>query len=331
VKRRTFIAGLQEKFVTRTLIIMTVSTAAVFSSPALTQERSRDTASIPDFSGIWGNPYLYGIEPPLSGPGPVLNKARRRQTLDVDGRPLSGADAPLVSAATQLVGDYANPILKPETAEVVKKHAEMSLAGVGYPSPRNQCWPQGVPFIFTNDAVQLLQQTDKITMLYDEDHEVRRVRMNRPHPAQVTPSWYGDSVGHYEGDTLVIDTVGLKIGPFSAVDQYGTPYTQALHVVERYRLIDYEAAREAWQRGGRENIRGGVVNEGYAPDPNYKGKALQLQFTVQDDSVFTTAWSATKTYRRIFRTWPERVCAENPYRYGTEKDAEVLTAGRPDF
>jgi len=74
------------------------------------------------------------------------------------------------------VGDYTNPILRPEAAEVVKKHAEMSLAGLGYPSPRNQCWPQGVPFIFTNAAVVLLQQPDKITMLYEEDHEVRRVR-----------------------------------------------------------------------------------------------------------------------------------------------------------
>jgi hypothetical protein len=99
---------------------------------------------------------------------------RRRQTVDIDGRRLPPANAPLVSSAIQLVGDYANPILRPAAAEVVKKHAEMSLAGVGYPSPRNQCWPEGVPFIFTNSAVQLLQQPDKITMLYDEDHEVRR-------------------------------------------------------------------------------------------------------------------------------------------------------------
>jgi hypothetical protein len=180
-------------------------------------------------------------------------------------------------------------------------------------------------------AMQILQRPDKITILYGSDHEVRHVRMDRPHPAQVTPSWYGDSVGHYEGDTLVIDTVGFKIGPFSAVDQYGTPYTQSLHVVERYRLIDYEAAREAWERGGRENIRGGAVNEGWAPDPNYKGKALQLQFTVEDEGVFTAAWSATKTYRRVFRDWPERVCAENPYKYGTEKDAAVPTAVKPEF
>ena len=53
-------------------------------------------------------------------------------------------------------------------------------------------------------------------------------------------SWYGDSVGHYEGDTLVIDTVGIKIGPFAMVDMYGTPYSEALHVVERYQLLDYE-------------------------------------------------------------------------------------------
>jgi hypothetical protein len=315
----------------RTLIIATASAATLLLVSAFAQERNRGAASVPDFSGIWGNPYLYGIEPPVSGPGPVVNKARRRQAFDVDGRPLPAANAPLVSAATQLVGDYANPILKPEAAEVVKKHAEMSLAGVGYPSPRNQCWPQGVPFIFTNFAVQLLQQLDKVTILYDEDHEVRRVRMNQSHPTQVMPSWYGDSVGHYEGESLVIDTVGFKIGPFSAVDQYGTPFTQGLHVVERYRLIDYEAAKDAWERGGRENGRGGGIGETWAPDPNDKGKALQLQFTVDDKGVFTTAWSATKTYRRASRSWPENVCAENPRKYGTEKDAAVPTADKPDF
>jgi hypothetical protein len=314
------------------MIIATASAAALLSSSAFPQERSQGTASLPDFSGAWGNPYLYGIEPPLSGPGPVVNKARRRLGFDVDGRRLPPATAPLVSSAIQLVGDYSNPILNPAAAEVVRKHAETSLAGAGFPSPRNQCWPEGVPFIFTNSAVQVLQRPDKITMLYDEDHEVRRVRMNEPHPAEVTPSWYGDSVGHYEGDTLVIDTVGFKIGPFSAVDQFGTPFTKALHVVERYRLIDAQAARAAWERGAKENSRGGQgIGEGWAGDPAYTGKALQLQFTVEDKGVFTTAWSASKTYRRAFREWPEQVCAENPHKYSTEKDAAVPTADRPDF
>ena len=312
--------------------IIAAAVAAVLAPAAFAQERSQGAATIPDFSGIWGNPYLYGIEPPASGPGPVVNKARRRQTLDADGRPFAtAADAPLVSLAIRLVGDYTNPILNPAAAAVVKKYADMSLSGQGFPSPRNQCWPQGVPFIFTNDAVLLLQQGDRITMLYDEDHEVRRVRMNAQHPAKLTPSWYGDSVGHYEGDTLVIDTVGFKLGPFSAVDQYGTPFTEALHVVERYRLIDYDAAREAWVRGGKENVRGGGIGETWAPDPNYKGKALQLHFTVEDKGAFTTPWTATKTYRRVSRGWPENVCAENPHKYGTEKDAAVPTADKPDF
>jgi hypothetical protein len=260
-----------------------------------------------------------------------VNKMRQRQLRDVDGRGLLPANAPLVSEARHLVGDYTNPILRPEAAEIVKKHGEMALSGVGFPSPRNQCWPQGVPFIFTNDAVQLLQQPDSITMLYDEDHEVRRVRMNQAHPTQVIPSWYGDSVGRYEGDALVIDTVGFKIGRFSAIDQYGTPFSDDLHLIERYRLIDYEAAKEAWDRGGKENVRGGAIGETWAPDPSNKGKALQLEFTVEDKGVFTTAWTATKTYRRVFRDWPENVCAENPHKYGTEKDPEVPISGEPDF
>ena len=47
--------------------------------------------------------------------------------------------------------------------------------------------------------------------------------MNQPHPAKLTPSWYGDSVGHYEGDTLVIDTVGSRTGPFAMLDLSARP------------------------------------------------------------------------------------------------------------
>jgi len=64
--------------------------------------------------------------------------------------------------AGRLVGDYNNPILKPEAADVVKKHGEISLAGIGYPTPRNQCWPGGVPFVFTTTGIQVLQQPGEI-------------------------------------------------------------------------------------------------------------------------------------------------------------------------
>jgi hypothetical protein len=181
--------------------------------------------------------------------------------------------------------------------------------------------------------MQLLQQPGKVTILYDEDHEVRHVRMNETHPIHVTPSWHGDSVGHYEGDTLVIDTVGVKTDrPFAMVDVYGTPYTEALHVVERYRLVDYEVAKKAQERGAQENFRLQGAAEGWAPDPRYKGKGLQLHFTVEDEGVFTVPWSATITYRRALATeWPEVVCAENTHEYYPGKDTEVPRADKPDF
>src|SRR5262245_24848645 len=152
-------------------------------------------AAIPDFSGIWLHPFWPGFDPPLSGPGPVVNKLRLP----------NGSGNWRV-----LVGDYTNPILKPEAAEIVRKWGDISLSGVVPPTPANQCWPQPVPYIFWNLGMQMLQQRDQIAILYDKDHQIRRVRMNQPHPARVTPSWYGDSVGHYEGETLVIDTVGVK-------------------------------------------------------------------------------------------------------------------------
>src|ERR1700684_2710546 len=104
--------------------IIATTLANLLSSAAFAQEPSQGTASIPDFSGIWGRPYL-GFEPPLSGPGPVVNKSRRRQASDVDNRPLPAAIAPLVNDIRRAVGDYLNPILKPHAAQVVKERGEI--------------------------------------------------------------------------------------------------------------------------------------------------------------------------------------------------------------
>jgi hypothetical protein len=275
-------------------------------------------ASIPDFSGIWAHLSWPDFEPPPAGAGPVTNRSR-----------LNGA-----SNISQLVGDYTNPILKPQAAEVVKEHGEISLTGVPYPTPSNRCFPGGVPFVFWNIGMQMVQQPDKITILYSNDHEVRHVRMNQPHPAHVTPSWYGDSVGHYEGDTLVIDTVGVKIGPLSMVDMYGTPHSPALHVVERYRLLDYEAAKAAEERGQRELRRIQGSDPGFARNPDYKGKGLQLDFTVDDDGVFTKPWSAAISYRRPLSPlgrWPEMVCADTTRDHFSGRDIAVPRADNPDF
>jgi hypothetical protein len=301
--------------------LATLTAAAVMPAlgqavaPAVGPESAQGAASVPDFSGIWAHLTWPDFEPPIAGPGPVTNRSRRNG----------------VGNNYQLVGDYTNPILKPHTAEVVKKLGEISLSGVPYPTPSNRCWPGGVPFVLWNIGMQMLQQPDKITILYSNDHEVRHVRMNQPHPALVTPSWYGDSVGHYEGDTLVIDTVGVKIGPFAMVDMYGTPYSHALHVVERYRLLDYEAAKEAEERGQREITRIQRSDPGFARNPDYRGKGLQLQFTVEDEGAFTMPWSAAITYQRPLGEWPEMSCAETTHDFFAGTDKAIPHADRADF
>jgi hypothetical protein len=181
--------------------------------------------------------------------------------------------------------------------------------------------------VFWDFLLQMFQQPDKITMIYRHGNEVRRVRLNDSHPAKPTPSWYGDSVGHYEGDTLVVDTVAIKIGPFAMVDMYGTPHSPALHVVERYRLLPYEEAKAALERNAKENQRVG----GAEFDDNYRGKVLQLAFTVEDPNVFTMPWSATITYRPAIGEWTDLICAENVHEYHLGKDSAVPHADKPDF
>jgi hypothetical protein len=320
----------------RTFVILAgFSASLTLSSAVFAQQPSKGATSIPDFSGMWAHPYYPGFELPLSGPGPVTNRSRSRQIFDNDGRPRPPATGgALVGAGTPLVGDFTNPILKPLAAEAVKKWGDVEASGLGHPTSLTECWPPGIPFTFQDIGMQILQQPDKVTIVYEV--EFRQIRMNQSHPANVKPSWYGDSVGHYEGDTLVIDTVGIKAGPYSTIDLYGTPYTKALHVVERYRLLDYEATKDALERVANENFRLPPNAIGIDVDRNSRGKGLQLGFTVEDEGVFTMPWSATITYRRGINSrgtdeWPELVCAENPHLYYAGRDIDAPTAEKPDF
>jgi len=288
---------------------LVITLAAGFVTATSIQSESAQT--IPDLSGIWehANP---GFEPLASGPTALVNRSRR---------PNGTGDI------LKLAGDYTNPILNAQAAQMVRLHGELGLNYIGDPNPRNQCWPEGVPFLFTNGPTGRMQTPDKVTILYVYNHQIRHVRMNQPHPAKVIPTWYGDSVGHYEGDTLVIDTVGMKMGPYSMIDWYGTPRSEALHVIERYRMLDYEAAKEGFERDSKQHN-----NAPGMPPPNASGKYLQLAFTIEDKNMFTTPWTATMTYRSDGGPldWPEMACAENRNWY-PGKEADVPRAAKPDF
>ena len=102
-------------------------------------------------------------------------------------------------------------------------------------------------------------------------------------------------------------------------------------MVERYRLVDEAAAKAAEQRTLKENIAIPNNDSGLTIDSNYHGKALQLEFTVEDEGVFTKPWSASMTYRRAAGGWPEFVCSENTHKYYAGKDSLVPRAQKPDF
>ncbi len=95
----------------------------------------------------------------------------------------------------------------------------MELKGLVAPNPSNQCLPMSPPYILQRQEIQVLQQKSRVTIIYAENQQTRRVRLNSEHPARVIPLVWG-SVGHFKGDTLVVDTVGIKVGPHSMVDSW---------------------------------------------------------------------------------------------------------------
>jgi hypothetical protein len=224
--------------------------------------------------------------------------------------------------------DLNNPNLTQFAKDSLKKTNEAVLAGKPMWSPSARCRATGPAFLLTPaQPLFFVQTANEVIMLHQHDNDARHIYLDVPHSENPEPSWYGESVGHYEGDTLVIDTVGTRTDrPFPMLDLYGTPYTKALHVVERYRLIDYEAAQEGLQRDAKENQR--VPGD---LDPAYRGKFLQVTFTVEDEGVFTMPWTATITYRPARDPWQETICAENTHEYYYNKEAEVPTANKPDF
>ena len=197
------------------------------------------------------------------------------------------------------IADLSNPNLKPWVKERMRKDIDELLAGKKSAfTPQSSCVPAGVPFFMGYggpDPLVFLQTPKQVWIAWREDNQTRRIYMDVPHSASLKPSWYGESVGRYEGDTLVVDTIGLNDKTF--VDVYRTPHSEKLHVVERWRLVD-------------------------------GGKMLQAIFTVEDPDAFYAPWSGMRRYRRVTQEPYEKICAENNTNLF---DYHIPAAEKPDF
>lgn len=228
--------------------------------------------TIPDLSAGgagWQNTHNDFILP-SSGAGPVTWDPAHPFAGNGGGR----------GPVTLRVADLSNPILMPWVRDVLKKYNDDALAGKEQRSPTSLCRANGVPgmILLRNEPLYIAQTATEVTFLYQSDHQFRHIYLDVPHSAKVKSSWYGESVGHYEGDTLVVDTIGLT--PKAPVDYYLTPHTDQLHVIERYRRIG-------------------------------DGKTLEVTFTVEDPGAFTMPWTASQRYRELVNSpMQEYVCAE---------------------
>jgi len=265
----------------------------------------------------WGK-NAFNFEPMPSGPQPLRNLIRRP-----DGTGNAG----------QLVGDYHNPILKPEAAAVVKQKGELAAAGKGFPNAQDQCRAVAPPFTFAMQlSFQMLPKNNgDIAILYGQGDNVRHIRMNGTHPANPVPLPMGDSVGRWEGDALVIDTVGVRTDAFTSVDRFGIPQSDAMHVIERYRLIDGVLAKAAQDKYEKAEgiVGGGARFSGVNPDTGLRG--LQLELTMEDPKVFTGPLTVLVTYRRLMTEWQEGVCADNPVEHYKDEWIGLPKADLADF
>ena len=258
-------------------------------------QTANDEAASTDIMGTWvRSDQEARFQPPPSGPGPLRDDPAHPHHGHREG--VNGLPD---LEATPWVADLTNPILKPWVAAALKKNAERGLAGDTVNPPFVSCRPMGVPgSLVLLENVQLLRTPTEVTILYQRDHQVRHIHLNVPHSRAPKPSYYGESVGHWEGDTLVVDTIGLN--DKTVIDLYSTPHSDAIHVVERYHLAN-------------------------------GGKTLQVDFTVDDPKAFNMPWSAVVHYRQSRAPFEEIACAENNIDVTTGKLYPIPLAAKADF
>jgi hypothetical protein len=257
-------------------------------------------------AGLLAALFCTGVAPALPQQGPPDFSANNAGWVSVGGEwtPLPGSPSPVTQdpahryvpnntggQPTFRMADLSNPNLTRFAKDALKKANEEVLAGKPMWSRSSRCWATGVPaFLLTPAQPMFFVQTpQQVRMIAQHDNDVRRIYLNVPHSENPKPSWYGESVGHYEGDTLVIDTVGLNDKTF--VDNFRTPHSDKLHVVERLRLVE----------GGR---------------------FLEAEVLIDDPAIFLKPLHVTKRSRRVEATLAEWRCAagemNNPFTQGAD-------------
>jgi hypothetical protein len=272
------------------MALSAMSTGAAAQAPA--KEKIPALASI-SFAWLatgadWRDP------PPGSGHGPMKQDPAHPFHSNVDGP----------GQVTLRFANIQDPVLKPWAAAQMQASNEEVLSGrraVPF-TAQGRCYPGGVPgqLLYPAEPFYFIQTPKEVWMIWQRDHMVRRVYMTDKHSDDVKPSWFGESIGHYEnGDTLVVDTIGLSTKT-SYIDNFRTPHSTKEHVVERFKL-------------------------------SADGKTLEAAVTVDDPDAFNEPLHLLQRWRNVENPLLETACAENNEDYFHQNLFPIPQADTPDF
>jgi hypothetical protein len=234
-------------------------------------------------------------DPPAgSGHGPMKQDAAYPFHGNLDGP----------GQVTIRLGNTKDPVLKPWAAAQMQASNEEAISGqraVPF-TAQGRCYPGGVPgqLLYPAEPFYFIQTPKQVWMIWQRDHMVRRIFLTDKHSDGVKPSWFGESIGHYEnGDTLVVDTIGLSTKN-SFIDNFRTPHTTKEHVVERFKL-------------------------------SADGKTLEALVTVDDPDTFNEPLHLRQAWRKVNNPMLETACAENNEDYFHQNLFPIPEADTPDF
>ena len=273
-----------------------VAATALSSAAVAERDNTVPQFASPEF-GWQTNVADWRDPPPGHGHGPIKPDPAHPFTSNAEA-------ARTGTQPTKRIGNAKDPVLKPWAAAAMQASNDAALQSeMAIPfAAQARCYPGSVPgqLLYPFEPVYFIQTPKEVWMMWQRDHMVRRVFLTDQHSEHVTPSWFGESIGHYESDgTLVVDTIGLT-AEMSFLDWYRTPHTEKEHVVERYKLSD-------------------------------DGNRLEVLVTVEDPDTLNEPLHMIQRWRKVPNPMRETVCAENNGDHFGKNLFPIPQADKPDF
>ena len=270
-------------------------TCLALAAPAPAQESAK--GKIPELASssfAWLAFGVHWFDPPTGLRGPIRQDPAHPFHGNLDGP----------RQVTHDIGNTKDPVLKPWAAKQMQESNDEVLTGkrgLAFVA-QSTCHPGGVPgqLLTPAEPMYFIQTPKTVWMIWQRDHMVRRIYMTDKHSERVKPSWFGESIGHYEADgTFVIDTIGLQTRN-SFLDWYRTPHSEKEHVIERYKI-------------------------------SADGRTLEALVKVDDPDTFNEPLYMVQRWRKVPNPLLETACAENNGDHFGKNLFPIPQADKPDF